>query len=134
MGGCPTCGATGEDLAAYTGRRHWRVVEDVSRPRECPVCKTVSPPGTARCECGYSFARAAAGGGRAIVRGVASRNIFVGAALFAAGAGVTVVTLAVAAEVGGCIVVAWGAVLVGAGMFFRGIGQWSRSSRLPPGE
>ena len=135
VGECPTCGAGREALAAYTGRRRSAKTEDSNRPRgpnECPVCETVSPPGTARCECGFCFAQAEPGGYRGLARRIALKNMFAGAAVFMLGFGITAVSM-MAAEVSGCFVIVWGIMLVGAATFFRGLAKLLSSGRLPSG-
>ncbi len=56
-------------------------------------------------------------------RATGERNMLVGALVFLLGIIVTVVTFAAAAGSGGRYIVAWGAVIFGAGLFVRGLQQ-----------
>ena len=56
-------------------------------------------------------------------RAAGERNMLLGALIFLIGIIVTVVTLVAAAGRGGTYVVAWGAIIFGAGLFVRGLQQ-----------
>jgi hypothetical protein len=88
------------------------------------------PPGTARCDCGYSFRRDPTES-RSIVMGVAIRNLVIGGLTLAAGLLVTGITIAFGAQLG-VYIIAYGAVLTGGGVFLRGLVQMNRAKRVSP--
>jgi hypothetical protein len=126
---CTACGASAMKRAQFTGQRDSPVAADLTRPLTCPVCSLVHPPGTNRCECGYSF-RHEATEGRSTVRDVGLTNLLRGIAILAIGVIITAFTL-VTSTATGVYVVAYGAVLAGAVMTGRGLMQLNRSRNLP---
>jgi hypothetical protein len=92
------------------------------------LCGLVCPDSADACDCGYSFAFAHTVG-RIQLSAAARRNMVVGALVCFTGLSITALTLA-AAPVTGISVVAWGAIVFGAGQFIRGWMQARRQRRL----
>jgi hypothetical protein len=126
---CPTCGANVAACAQFVGEREIPIVVDTTRPCNCPVCGLANPPGTARCECGYSF-RHEATEGRDTVTRVAVRNLFAGAGLLFAGVACFLIALLVFGSKAFCIFFLL-VTISGAGLLGRGAMQFGRSRRLP---
>ena len=133
---CSGCGASVEARTKYTGPRQPAAPSVVDpRPRECPYCELISPPGTVRCECGFDFARIAPGaasGEKERLRDTAASNIRIGLFTFLLGAGLAFALPCFPNPVN--VVFVTGALLGGGGMFLRGFRQLARSNRLPSAE
>jgi hypothetical protein len=121
---CPGCGATAKARNEFKGRRQKPIKIDMTRPCYCPICSAIHEPGTAQCDCGYSF-RHEATEGRATVMDVASRNLMIGGLTLIGGLAVTVFSWVVSPHFG-FYVLAYGAVLAGLALFGRGIMQFKR--------
>ena len=110
--------------------------------KKCPKCRLINPDYAQRCDCGYDFAsqrversyanpndRTSAAELGLTLAQVGRRNMRIGPYVCLAGIAVTLLTWAVSG-VTGLYVIAWGAIIFGAGQYFRGLGQYRRSRRL----